>query len=324
VRRIVDTELPRNGSGYAQVSMMAVVALIVALGAQQGLSLTRALTDIAESARLQVSNIENETWSRSRAAWTAGVNRLTQEGGFYPAVEEAIAEEKPPRGQAADNVKRPEPVFTHSADAPLTETLLAVADPEPDQTATKAEPETIEDWRSLHQDAVIVETPDSNTATAFANTGFHPGMPGGLTREAVEKAAQAPPAQIKPLKTAQPRYPMRARSRGIEGFVKLRFTLDERGSAKDIEVADAFPEDIFNRAAIKALKKWKFDVSSGESTSRKLTQTFDFNLNDEVRYVNNYHDCAVTGRRTCGRGQRGAIVVYVNPPESRKGPSELK
>jgi TonB family protein len=117
---------------------------------------------------------------------------------------------------------------------------------------------------------------------------------------------------------------MRARSRGIEGFVKLRFTLDEKGSAKDIEVADAFPEDIFDRAAIKALKKWRFDVSNGESTSRKLTQTFDFNLNDEVRYVNNYHDCAVTGRRTCGRGQRGAIVVYVNPPESRKGPSELK
>ena len=55
-----------------------------------------------------------------------------------------------------------------------------------------------------------------------------------------------------------PRYPSRALSRGIEGWVLLEFAINELGQAVDPQVVDADPKGTFDRAAVSAVKRWKY------------------------------------------------------------------
>ena len=57
-----------------------------------------------------------------------------------------------------------------------------------------------------------------------------------------------------------PQYPIDAAQKGIEGWVKLSFSIDTDGTVTDIQVVDAHPKRIFNRAAKKALKGWRYQA----------------------------------------------------------------
>ena len=61
-----------------------------------------------------------------------------------------------------------------------------------------------------------------------------------------------------PLVRVPPQYPQRANSRGIEGWVQLEFTITESGSVADISVVAAEPSGYFERAAERALSRWKY------------------------------------------------------------------
>ncbi|CAH6902634.1 Ferric siderophore transport system, periplasmic binding protein TonB [Vibrio chagasii] len=64
--------------------------------------------------------------------------------------------------------------------------------------------------------------------------------------------------QAMPLYRVEPRYPAKALKRGAEGFVIMSFTIDETGRPIDIQVTDANPRRMFEREAMRALKKWKY------------------------------------------------------------------
>ncbi len=55
-----------------------------------------------------------------------------------------------------------------------------------------------------------------------------------------------------------PRYPSRALSRGIEGWVLLEFAIDELGLAVNLVVIESEPPGIFDRAATSAVRRWKY------------------------------------------------------------------
>lgn len=57
----------------------------------------------------------------------------------------------------------------------------------------------------------------------------------------------------------QPDYPARAVAQGIEGYVDVQFDVAPTGATTNIMVVGAEPEKIFNRAAIKAVTRWKFN-----------------------------------------------------------------
>ncbi|MCG8415295.1 MAG: TonB family protein [Pseudomonadales bacterium] len=63
-----------------------------------------------------------------------------------------------------------------------------------------------------------------------------------------------------PLVRVPPQYPTRALQRGIEGWALLEFTVNGRGDVveESIEVIDAEPPDIFNRSAIRAVSRFKY------------------------------------------------------------------
>ncbi|MDG3084906.1 energy transducer TonB [Vibrio hannami] len=64
--------------------------------------------------------------------------------------------------------------------------------------------------------------------------------------------------QVMPIRRVEPIYPRKAQQRKIEGYVLLRFDIDRSGKPTQIEVTEASPARIFNREAIKALKKWRY------------------------------------------------------------------
>lgn len=85
---------------------------------------------------------------------------------------------------------------------------------------------------------------------------------------------------VMPLVRIPPIYPMRAANRRIEGWVKVEFTITKEGTVKDAVVVAAQPSSIFNRAALKAIKRWKFkpQIIAGEAYEQRAVQTLKFNL----------------------------------------------
>jgi protein TonB len=81
----------------------------------------------------------------------------------------------------------------------------------------------------------------------------------------------------------EPVYPNRALSRGIEGFVDLAFDITGAGGTTNIRVIDADPEGVFERAAMRALQKWKYKVplEDGIATGqRDMTTRIRFKLEE--------------------------------------------
>lgn len=85
---------------------------------------------------------------------------------------------------------------------------------------------------------------------------------------------------IIPLVRIKPIYPVRAANRRIEGWVKIEFTITKEGTVKDAIVVASQPESIFNRAALKAIKRWKFKphIIAGDAYEQRAVQTLKFNL----------------------------------------------
>lgn len=83
-----------------------------------------------------------------------------------------------------------------------------------------------------------------------------------------------------PIVRINPMYPRDAQIRGLEGWVKLEFTITEVGTVKNPKVLEADPPRVFNREALRAILKWKFKprVIDGVAVERTATQTLEFSL----------------------------------------------
>lgn len=83
-----------------------------------------------------------------------------------------------------------------------------------------------------------------------------------------------------PLVRIPPQYPMRASRRHIEGWVKIEFTIDQEGAVKEAVVVGAQPSNIFNRAALRAIKRWKFKphILGGKAVEQRAVQVLQFKL----------------------------------------------
>jgi protein TonB len=73
-----------------------------------------------------------------------------------------------------------------------------------------------------------------------------------------------------PLVRVNPTYPMRAAQRGIEGWVEIEFTIGKSGTVKDPVVVGYEPSKIFNKAALQAIRKWKYNpkIEEGKAVER--------------------------------------------------------
>jgi protein TonB len=64
---------------------------------------------------------------------------------------------------------------------------------------------------------------------------------------------------VVPLVRVDPDYPPRARQRGIEGYVDIEFSISPVGTVQNPRVIGANPSFVFDRAALRAVRKWKYN-----------------------------------------------------------------
>lgn len=86
-----------------------------------------------------------------------------------------------------------------------------------------------------------------------------------------------------PIVRIEPKYPPQAARDGINGWVKLRFSIMPDGSVDEIEVTDAQPKRVFDREAIRAVKRWKYSPKIENGVALKqtgITVQLDFNLDN--------------------------------------------
>lgn len=75
---------------------------------------------------------------------------------------------------------------------------------------------------------------------------------------------------VVPLVRVDPDYPARARQRGIEGYVDIEFTIGPAGTVENPRVIGANPPSIFDRAALRAVRRWRYNpkMENGVPVSR--------------------------------------------------------
>jgi len=87
-------------------------------------------------------------------------------------------------------------------------------------------------------------------------------------------------ALVAPLVRIPPRYPRSAARRNIEGVVRVAFTITKDGRVFNPKVLSASPVGVFEKAALKAVKKWKFNpkIINGQAVEQSAAQEITFKL----------------------------------------------
>ncbi|MFI8718193.1 energy transducer TonB [Stenotrophomonas sp. NPDC077464] len=82
-------------------------------------------------------------------------------------------------------------------------------------------------------------------------------------------AAATAAATLRPISTPAPRYPPDALRAGTSGEVLVEITVGTDGSVTNARVLRATPARIFDREALGAVKKWKFEPVAAPTTTRR-------------------------------------------------------
>jgi len=89
-------------------------------------------------------------------------------------------------------------------------------------------------------------------------------VPSRATTGAQNTAVAAPAApadlssKLKRIRSQAPEYPERALAQKINGSVTVEFTVNGQGEPTDVHVVAAEPAGIFDRAALNAVKRWRY------------------------------------------------------------------
>ncbi|MBS7690877.1 TonB family protein [Pseudomonas lalucatii] len=89
-----------------------------------------------------------------------------------------------------------------------------------------------------------------------------------------------PESEVMPLNDVSPEYPRYALQRGIQGHVKLAFTINRAGAVENLRVLEASPANVFEREARRAAVRWRFAprTENGLAVAREAVKTLYFRL----------------------------------------------
>lgn len=126
--------------------------------------------------------------------------------------------------------------------------------------------------------AVASAPAPSLSGLAAAETAPAPPAPAPAAADAGRSGG--PEQEVMPLNDVRPEYPYRARQRGIEGHIKLAFTITPAGRVENIRVVEASPPNVFDREARRAAARWRFAprTENGAAVAREAVKTLHFRL----------------------------------------------
>ena len=62
----------------------------------------------------------------------------------------------------------------------------------------------------------------------------------------------------KPIIRIDPKYPREAARKKLNGYVKMLFDITAEGVPANIHVIESYPNNVFVKESVKALKKWRY------------------------------------------------------------------
>ncbi|WP_430391355.1 energy transducer TonB [Dyella sp. 20L07] len=68
------------------------------------------------------------------------------------------------------------------------------------------------------------------------------------------------------VRNVNPRYPTTAVRANQEGWVEVSFTITPEGNVDDVKVIDAEPRHVFDRAAVEAVSRWKYQPATQDGS----------------------------------------------------------
>jgi protein TonB len=92
-----------------------------------------------------------------------------------------------------------------------------------------------------------------------------------MTEDSVDEAPR-------PISRTPPKYPERARKKGISGRVELSLLISAAGSVQDARVLSASPAGVFEEAALAAVRAWRFQPAmyEGRPVAIRVTLPLSF------------------------------------------------
>lgn len=126
---------------------------------------------------------------------------------------------------------------------------------------------------------------DAGGGVSFGSGGFGPAVGGGggfgtdAGQLVKDKTSVNRPPRLALKGTLE--YPSEARQRSISGFVILKILVGASGTVDGVEVEESEPRGVFDQAAIKSIKGWKFEpaVIKGQTVAAWTSQRIKFELN---------------------------------------------
>ncbi len=82
------------------------------------------------------------------------------------------------------------------------------------------------------------------------------------------------------LSRVPPVYPLVARHKRIEGWVKVKFRVTHRGTVERVTILEAHPPGVFDRAVLRAVSSWRFKPGTvgGRPVETWAQSTLEFKL----------------------------------------------
>jgi len=82
------------------------------------------------------------------------------------------------------------------------------------------------------------------------------------------------------LSRVPPVYPLVARHKRIEGWVKVKFLVTRRGTVEHVTILEAHPPGVFDRAVLRAVSSWRFKPGTvgGRPVETWAQSTLEFKL----------------------------------------------
>ncbi|SEC48368.1 energy transducer TonB [Pseudomonas anguilliseptica] len=157
---------------------------------------------------------------------------------------------------------------------------------QPPQTQTPSTPMTATPSANLPALDLPVPSLSSGIAVNSAPTPSLTGLAAGASAPSAPAPSDAggqpggPESEVMPLNDVSPDYPRYALQRGIEGHVKLAFTINRAGAVENLRVIEASPQNVFEREARRAAVRWRFAprTESGLAVAREAVKTLYFRL----------------------------------------------
>ena len=83
-------------------------------------------------------------------------------------------------------------------------------------------------------------------------------------------------AQLRPVSKVDPEFPREAQLASVDkGRVKARLTLDATGEVTRVDIVEANPRRVFDRAVTRSLSQWRYEAGPA---GRTVEVELDFNL----------------------------------------------